>query len=159
MSNIKFKSMDNRFSVEISGIFLDNIKCECIKSKDLETGGILFGNYSVNNCNAIVSSITGPSTDSKHTMCTFELGVDGLNEIIDENWKQGHYYIGEWHYHPNSSPKPSIDDDKQMEKNVVDELLKCSVPILLIVGGNPDNYWNLSVNVYTKNRKITLEKV
>lgn len=159
MSNIRFKSIDSIYSLEIRGVLLNYIKSECIKAKNKETGGILIGNYSVDNSNAIISNITGPPKDSKQTKCTFEIGVSGLNKIIDDNWNQGHYYIGEWHFHPKSSPQPSKIDDMQMKKNATDKLLKCSAPILLIIGGNQDKSWELSAHVYSKNSKIFLKKI
>lgn len=108
---------------------------ECIIAKNKETGGIILGNYSLDNHNAIVSSVTGPPIDSKQTSNTFEIGIIGLNEIIDDNWNQGHYYIGDWHFHQNASPLPSMKYDIQMKRNIIDNLLKCSIPILLIIGG------------------------
>jgi integrative and conjugative element protein (TIGR02256 family) len=140
-------------------MILKNIKSECIKARDKETGGILFGNYSINGKNAILSSITGPPKDSRRTACRFIIiNVTELNAKIDYKWKQGHYYIGEWHFHPHSRPKPSILDDLQMKKNSIDELLKCPEPILLIIGGDQENGWELSLHVYTKDDKVTLIK-
>ncbi|MEN6291402.1 MAG: Mov34/MPN/PAD-1 family protein [Methanobacterium sp.] len=158
MSSIKFKSIDNEFSVEINEIILNNIKKECIKAKNKETGGILIGNYSVDNSNALISNITGPPSDSKQTESKFKLGIMGLNKLLENSWKQGHYYIGEWHFHPNSSPQPSIDDNMQMKKLATDKLLRCPEPILLVLGGNQDKGWKISVNVYKKDRKIPLTK-
>ena len=45
-----------------------------------------------------------------------------------------------------------------MKKNSIDELLKCPEPILLIIGGDQENGWELSLHVYTKDDKVTLIK-
>lgn len=52
-----------------------------------------------------------------------------------------------------------MKDDIQMKRNIIDNLLKCSVPILLIIGGSQDNGWKLSVHVYTKSCKIDLKQI
>lgn len=156
--SIRFKSVDKKFSVEINDILLNIIKRECVKAGNSETGGILIGGYSENNNNAIISSVTGPPKDSKKSKYGFERGIIGLCKIIDTNWNLGYYYLGEWHFHPNSSPQPSIIDDVQMQKFAKNDLLKCPEPVLLIMGGNLNIGWKMSAHVYTKEEKITLIK-
>jgi len=158
MNKIRFKSIDDKFSAEITDEILDDIHLECIKANNTETGGILIGKYSKDRSNAIISSITGPPKDSKHSKCTFEIGVIGLDKIIDDNLDLGYRCIGDWHFHPNSSPKSSITDDKQMKKFASYKPLNCPEPILLIIGGNQTKGWEISVNVYTKDNKISLKK-
>lgn len=157
MREIKFKSTDGNFSVEIDDSTLDFIKHEYIKTKS-ETGGILIGNYSADRYNAIIKSVTGPPKDSKQSKYSFERGINGLIKILDDNWNSGNYYLGEWHYHPNSSSKPSIVDDIQMIKFANDKKLKCPEPILLVLGGNQYNGWELSLYVYTKDGQVSLVK-
>ena len=159
MSKIRFKSSDNRFSAVITDVILNNIHCECIKAKNKETGGILIGKYSKDRSNAIISSITGPPKDSKQGNCTFEIGISGLDKTLDDNLKLGYRCIGDWHFHPNSSPEPSIADNIQMKKFASYKPLNCPEPILIIIGGNQDKGWKLSVHVYTKNKKIPLKQI
>lgn len=157
INKIKFKSSDNRFSAEISNYILNNIKTICIDAKNKETGGILLGKYSKDRTNAIIVLITGPPKDSKSNCFTFKRGINGLNDIIHLKSKKGLRYIGEWHYHPNSNPKPSKPDDLQMKKFAMKKSLNCPEPILLIISGNENN-WDMSVHVYTKNNKLRLNK-
>ena len=159
MTTATFKSIDSNFFVEIKGKFLNKIQKECIKSRSMETGGILIGNYSEEENIAIIQCITGPPKDSKRSMCTFKRGVNSLMDLLNNKWKLGQYYIGEWHFHPNSSSKPSNIDDEQMQKFSINKSLKCSKPILLVIGGNQDNGWKLSVHIYTKEDKIPLIRV
>lgn len=156
MSKIRFKSFDDEFSVQMTDIILKDMYCECIKSKNNETGGILIGKYSEDRSIAFIIEITGPPKNSKQKKYTFERGVDGLNEILDNRWDLGYRYIGDWHFHPNSSPIPSMIDDMQMKKFANDKLLNCPEPILLIIGGNNSNGWEFSLHVYTKKRRVTL---
>lgn len=159
MSEIIFKSANNHYFVEISIKSLNKIKEECIKAKEKETGGILIGNYSEDKNIAIIKSITGPPKDSKNSKNSFIRGVDELMDLLDSKWNLNEYYIGEWHFHPNSSSKPSFIDNIQMKKLSIDKHLKCPVPILLIMGGNQFKGWKLSVNVYKKNHRLGLIKI
>jgi integrative and conjugative element protein (TIGR02256 family) len=156
MSVIIFKNADYKFSVEFDEEILDNIHQECIKAKNNETGGILIGKYSEDRNNCIISSINGPPKGSKQGRCTFKRSAVDLNKILHDKWDLGFRYVGDWHFHPNSSPKPSIVDDMQMKKFANSKKLNCHEPILLIIGGNQDKGWELSAHVYTKDRKIRL---
>lgn len=158
MSKIRFISTDNKFSVEISSKTLNFVKHECLKAKNNETGGIIIGKYSRDRYDAIIKTVTGPPKDSIQTKNSFERGVNGLIKLLEHNWKFGHYYLGEWHYHPNSSAQPSGVDNFQMERFSNDNSLKCPEPILLILGGNPNNNCELSVHIYTKNSRLRLIK-
>lgn len=158
MSEIIFKTINNKFFVEIDSKLINDIKIECIKAKNNETGGILIGYYSEDQNVAIISRVTGPPKDSKHGKFFFRRGINGLMSIINKEWSLGQYYLGEWHFHPNSSSTPSIVDNIQMKKFLINKSLKCPEPILLIVGGNQHNGWELSVHVYTKNCRLTLLK-
>ncbi|AXV36812.1 MAG: hypothetical protein CIT01_00660 [Methanobacterium sp. BRmetb2] len=158
MSKITFKSVDDKFLVEINNKILNRIKNECINARTKETGGILIGNYSENQSIANIRSITGPPKDSKQDRHTFRRGINGLMKLLDNKWNLGQYYLGEWHFHPNSSSQPSQVDDNQMKNFAKDGLLQCPEPILLIIGGN-QNKWDLSVHVYTKTNRTTLTKI
>lgn len=151
MNVIIFKSADDKFSVAITDIILSNIHQECKKAENKETGGILIGKYSEDRNTAIISKITGPPTGSKLGRCTFKRAPANLNKI-----PQGYRYVGEWHFHPSSSPNPSLVDNIQMNKFANDKKLNCSEPILLVIGGNQEKGWELSVHVYTKDSKISL---
>lgn len=158
MSILTFESTDNKFLVKIDTEIINIIEKECIKSENKETGGILIGSYSENGTVATIKSVTGPTEDSKLDKFRFKRGVNGLIEILNNKWNLGEYYIGEWHFHPNSSSKPSSVDNEQMNKLLRDNLLKCREPILFIMGGNQHNGFESSVHVYTKSNRIRLSK-
>lgn len=156
MSIITFKSFDNKFFVEFNDIILKDIQNKCIKANSNETGGILIGNYSDNSSRAIINCITGPPKDSKQEKFRFKRGIVGLVDLLDNKWNLGDYYIGEWHFHPNSSSQPSMVDNEQMNKLSLDKSLNCPEPILLVIGGNRDYGWRISLNVYQNGNRITL---
>jgi integrative and conjugative element protein (TIGR02256 family) len=83
-----------------------------------ETGGVLLGYYDFNiNAIVIVAGLAAPS-DSKASPNSFERGVKGLSEAVNEAAKRtaGNVrYIGEWHSHPpGHSASPSSDDVIQL---------------------------------------------
>ena len=129
---------------------------ECETYRDFETGGILIGNYSKDGNVAYIKDSYSP-IDSKHRKSKFFRGAEGINKILDKKWKEGEYYLGEWHYHPNSSSRSSRLDDIQMINFSNNEKLHCPEPILLVIGGNSSK-WSLNAYVYKNNEKIILRK-
>ena len=70
---------------------------------------------------------------------------------LDTLWKDNQYYLGEWHYHPNSSPTPSRSDIEQMLSLSHDKKL-------IILGGNKDN-WLLNVIVIANEKIVSFHEV
>ncbi len=151
-----FGSEDNNYKIIICASTYDKIISECEKYMSLETGGILIGNYSKDNIIAYIKDSYSPN-DSKHFKSRFFRGTAGINKILDKKWREGEYYLGEWHYHPNSSSDSSRIDDTQMITFSNNKKLNCPQPILLIIGGNLSN-WSLNAYIYKDNKKIILKK-
>ena len=93
--------------------------------------------------------------NSKHARCNFHRGSDGLKKLLDTMWNQGRYYLGEWHYHPNTSSLPSGIDNNQMIKLSRDKKLNCPEPILIIIGGYKDN-WSINARLYVNSQEIIM---
>ena len=153
--NHVFISEDKNYTIILNEVTYDKIISECEKYRDLETGGILIGNYSKDNKIAHIKDTYFPK-DSKHLKSKFLRGTNGINKILDKKWMKGEYYLGEWHYHPNSSSKSSRLDDTQMIKFSNNKKLNCPEPILLIICGNPSK-WSLNLYIYVNNKKIELK--
>ena len=123
----------------------------CRKAGDRETGGILIGRYTDALDLAIVHEITGPPTDSAFGRTWFHRGWVGLQTHLLQRWRISRdYYLGEWHFHPGSSPLPSFIDQEQMKKISSTFEYQCPEPILLILGGNPRGKWAISARVYPR---------
>lgn len=104
---------------------------------------------------ANILQITPPPKNSKHARCNFHRGSDGLKKLLDTMWNQGRYYLGEWHYHPNTSSLPSGIDNNQMIKLSRDKKLNCPEPILIIIGGYKDN-WSINARLYVNSQEIIM---
>lgn len=113
-------------------------------NKNCETGGMICGYYSENLLNATITEFCKPPKDSVFGRASFLRGVVGTENYFENKWKEGQYYLGDWHLHPYSSPIASCQDLEQLELNSKDKNLKCPEPIMVIVGG-PENK---NINVY-----------
>ena len=72
-----------------------------------ETGGILIGQYSPDHLTAKVLSASGPGKQSLLGLFSFTRRASGVQEELDKEFKQGRYYLGEWHCHPGRNHAPS----------------------------------------------------
>ena len=134
ISDLLFTGNNGQYNVVLPYGEYEKILKYCVEAKPCETGGILIGNYSEDCCVAIIKEATSPPIDSTHKPAKFFRGTNNLMKKLDDAWKQDCYYLGEWHYHPNSSPFPSLTDQDQMRVLSKDEKLNCPEPILLIIG-------------------------
>lgn len=150
-----YESLNGAYGVKLPNQGLQHIYDLCKNSYPYETGGILIGSYSENLKWAEITTITGAPAESKRTRCSFIRSTQGIIAMLKSVWKKQQYYLGEWHYHPNASPKPSVLDIKTMLNLSKSEDLHCPEPILLIIGGGPSN-WHQYIGVYAKNQEIKL---
>ena len=155
MDDLFFQDRKRLYSIYLRVEAYEQMLVYCRKSNPYETGGILIGNYSADQISANIFQITSPITNSRRSKNNFRRGSVGLKNILDSMWNQGLYYIGEWHYHPNSSSSPSNIDKNQMIILSQDKNLKCPEPILMIVGGRTEN-WNVSARLFANNEEFIL---
>ena len=133
----------------------------CRRAFPSETGGILIGVYNESlNC-AMVGNATGPGRDARAGRTWFERGVAGLQELLRTHWQQrSGYYLGEWHFHPDAAPVPSPTDERSMRQFASSAQYRCPEPVLLIIGGDPQQTWTVSAAVYPRLAKtVRLELV
>jgi integrative and conjugative element protein (TIGR02256 family) len=149
-----FRTENGKYGMKIFRNSVRRILNHCKKASPNEIGGILVGYYSDDLRWAIVTAITGPPVDSIPGRISFYRGIKGLQKFLDSKWKKRqHYYLGEWHFHPYSSPIPSRSDNMQMINFANNRLLHCPEPILLIIGGDPIGEWELTAHVFVRNTK------
>ena len=133
--------MIERYSAEVVVVHLEpdaiaDMERHCNASPGMETGGILFGYYERDLRNAHILQATAPPNDSKRGYAWFHRGVRGLQSMTDVLWRSStrRYYLGEWHFHPGSSPEPSGTDRSELRDIAADPHLSCPEPILVING-------------------------
>lgn len=122
-------------------------RCKGAESDGVETGGILIGRYIQGN-EALIASISDPPPDSIENPMEFTRGTEGVDEWLEQAREEyGLYYLGEWHFHPSSSPSASDIDHTNMVSIAQNDDYNCPDPILIINGESGDDY-KRSVYVY-----------
>ena len=84
---------------------------EIEKSKGLETGGVLCGNY--NSDTIMVESASGPGQNAVRSFSEFIMDKIYMDSFLDEQYSKSigkNIYVGEWHSHPEVFPFPSEQD-------------------------------------------------
>lgn len=132
----RWGSPDGRYAVALPEPVWLRISRLCHEAGSLETGGILVGSYDESLGLALIHQASGPPVDSKRGFFGFSRGRKGANEWLASLWKQGSYYLGEWHLHPAASPRPSATDLRALAQIARDPNYSCSSPLLLVVGGH-----------------------
>lgn len=150
-----YESSNGIYGVKLANQELQYIHDLCKNSFPYETGGILIGRYSKDLKWAEITTITRAPAESKRTRCSFMRSTQGIITKLKNAWKKQQYYLGEWHYHPNASPKPSGLDLQTMLNLSGSEELHCPEPILLIIGGSPST-WYQYIGVCVEDQEIEL---
>jgi len=154
VNSLCFSDDQNIFKISISQMLINEFFEMCQSSLPNETGGIITGNYTENYTCANITEVLKAPSDSKSGPTWFFRGTFGMKKKLDMLWKEKRqYYIGEWHYHPNSSSNLSYQDINQMNAISNNDSYKCPEPILLIIGGN-SNSWEYSAYVFPKGEKF-----
>lgn len=151
MSDLVFRSEDGLYGLRLTEACIPDILDLCALAGGRETGGILIGYYTEALDTALVTAATGPPPDSKGGRDWFKRGVKGLRERLEEDWNaRQEFYLGEWHFHPNELPEPSIADDDRLERIAALPRYDCSSPVLLIIGGSSNDEWLLGAYVFPR---------
>lgn len=158
MATKHYKDCLGRYTVSLSDSTIKVMLKWCKKASRRETGGIILGRYSVDLKRAEISRVLGPASDSSSGRTWFIRGIRGLNQLLRMLWMlRKDYYLGEWHSHPNASPIPSSIDIAQLKVIARSESYSCPEPILIIVGGDPQGEWSISINAFSSSGEpITL---
>ena len=84
---------------------------EALAAFPLETGGLLLGWWTGADA-ALVTDVIGPGPDALHAATQFEPDTGWQRTALAEAWTQhpGIEYLGDWHTHPNGTPKFSALD-------------------------------------------------
>ena len=145
-----FRSTDGRFRLVIADELVTKILEMCLASYPLETGGVLIGHYNETLDTVVATRATGPPPDSQRRRTAFYRGTQGLHELLRVLWSKKEYYLGEWHYHPGSSPEPSAADVRRMQEIAESDNTNCPEPILLVVGENRA----VTAHIFPRNQEV-----
>ena len=151
IQDLELRSTDQRFGIFVPKAEVYRLVTFCSDAFSRETGGVLLGSYNSDGRLAVVSRLTPPPSDSRFGTSWFVRGTRGLTQLLDSLWNHtGEYYLGEWHFHPEFSPRPSLTDRKQMRSIARSRLYRCPEPLLVIVGGHPPDELLISATVFAR---------
>ncbi len=156
--SMEFRNSASGYGVWLSATAIDTILATAAQAGRRETGGILIGRYDAEGWMAEVIEATSKPRGSRAGWWWFRRGTTGLRELLAMRWADGYHYLGEWHYHPGGSPAPSGTDIVSMREISVDPAYQCPEPVLVIIGGRPSRWWNLSVSVVRGETLVNLSR-
>jgi integrative and conjugative element protein (TIGR02256 family) len=151
--DLEFLSTDFKYGLVIQHKSLKKLLQICRATRNLEVGGIIIGAYDAEHRYAWVRSISNAPSDSLSSRYWFQRGIHGLQYLLDKYWYQKQfYYLGEWHLHPNASARASSVDIEQMISISQSNMYNCPEPVLVILGGDPRNNWEIRAYVFPRNK-------
>jgi proteasome lid subunit RPN8/RPN11 len=151
---LRLTSTDGQFGISLETKQVQKIISYCLTALPNETGGILVGKYNYFLNTAEIEEIIKAPKDSGFGGTWFHRGVKGLKSQLQRFWKNNKYYLGEWHFHPLSSPLPSKTDIMQIKEIARDKRYNCPEPILLIIGGNPTDNCSVYATIFSVNQGL-----
>ena len=77
---------------------------------------------------------TGPYKSDERSRFGYRSHVDSAQKAIDEQYKLGLLYLGEWHTHAEDHPSASHMDGDAMSRLMSNSKLNSSSLLMLIVG-------------------------
>lgn len=113
-------------------------KSERTSGKNIETGGVLFGQIDDFLKIIWVTAASGPPPDSVASRTGFVCGTRGVaeaNAALSAQTRGAASFVGSWHTHPGSAPIPSTIDQGAMEKLLGSPDFSGRQFLMLIIGG------------------------
>jgi integrative and conjugative element protein (TIGR02256 family) len=146
-----YQTQDRKYGCQLSNVAIQRMLRLCQQSRNTETGGVLVGYYTQDYSYAVVTEVSSAPIDSRSGPTWFQRGIVGIQVWLNSLWKQRQpqYYLGEWHFHPGSTPQPSSTDIAQMKNIAASKQYQCPEPLLIIIGGTPPNNWSIRVFVFS----------
>ena len=103
----------------LSVVFTKAVIAELLANKQnngmCEAGGMLFCSDLFSE-RLVISKISRPHVKDIRRKFFFRQNKKYAQRIIDEFFKEGFHYVGDWHTHPQPHPKPSGKDIKTIKE-------------------------------------------
>jgi integrative and conjugative element protein (TIGR02256 family) len=97
-----------------------------------EAGGQLFG--TINTEQVCVIQASGPYAGDERSRYRYRSNPDAAQRAIEEQYKRGLLYLGEWHTHAENNPSASSLDEDAMRCLISASHLNSDTLLMMIVG-------------------------
>lgn len=114
-----------------------------VSTRDREAGGQLFWTWTPEGRRR-VSAITGPRPTDRRSRRRYKADHYQEKIEIDEKYQDGHYFLGDWHTHPESIARPS-ETDRQVIKEIYQNSRNLESGLLLVIVGTAPVAQSMSV--------------
>ena len=123
--------------VEIHPHVLEFLEVESAKSRAYETGGVIAGEGDIAAGPVFISKASGPGPRAMRSRFSFGRDTQYCQQLLDcwaanSNGKVD--YLGEWHKHHESMPRPSTTDVLTCRRIAADPSYHVPHCLLLIIG-------------------------
>lgn len=109
----------------------------------LETGGVLAGYRSENDCDIIITQVLGPGSRAFHGRFSYipdyESDEERIGEVFDQS-DGSSTYLGDWHSHPDNVAYLSWRDRWALRNISRYRENYIETPVMLILGGATDSF-------------------
>lgn len=145
---MKLYNKEKNVNLIINDDILERLVDIGLKNYPNECGGFLVGYYSEDFLTLTITDFVLPKKFDSSSF-SFSRSIDGLKEILYKMFQLNkHFYIGEWHTHPNGNLNYSHTDLNAMIEIANCDTITITNPILLIVGINKKEMKEFSFYIY-----------
>jgi integrative and conjugative element protein (TIGR02256 family) len=127
-----------------------------IDSLHKESFGILIGSSS-EDAQYVIEKITTPLNGDSLSRNHFHLKDYGHQKFLESEWektRKTNYYLGFWHTHPESTPKPSELDIDEWKKNSQLNATHLSSLFFPIIGVQATKVWEIHEGSLVKMEQV-----
>ena len=111
-----------------------------------EAGGQLFG--VLNTGQICVTEASGPYAGDERSRYRYRSNPAAAQQSIEDQYKVGLLYLGEWHTHAEDNPIASSLDSDAMRRLITNSRLNSNALLMMIVGRQPGaaglGMWSIS---------------
>ena len=155
---MKFTNKYKNLKLVISKELISKMDKKGIEFHPNEIGGFLIGYYSSDLKTLHINDFIIPKK-YKSSSHLFERSVVGIANIFKKIFiEKKHYYIGEWHTHPNGLSMYSDTDLNAMKEIAQNGKVIIENPILLILSINKKGNNDFSFYLYVNEKLIKYDK-
>jgi integrative and conjugative element protein (TIGR02256 family) len=105
---------------------------------------VLIGRHIIDSDDVVVDRVTSPLAGDRRTRTAFRRAQEKHQAVLDDEWDRSNgrrVYLGEWHTHPEPSPRPSGVDLDDWQRRLRHDTVEARFLFFLIVGQGDLRIW------------------